>query len=142
MNTDKDKGDSESYAVIGAAMEVHRELFGGMNEPIYQDAMAVELTLRGIPFHREKVLPVFYKGGTLPTEYRVDYLCYKDLLVECKSVKALGPVEEAQVLNYLRVTRYERAVLLNFGNRVLEFKRYIRSNNEERGDANSADFQG
>jgi GxxExxY protein len=125
MDADLKGEDPETYAVIGAAMEVHRELRHGFVEPIYQDALAVELTLRKIPFEREKPLPVFYKGGILPSSYKADFVCFGSLLVECKALQAIGAIEEAQVLNYLRITKLTRAILLNFGTRSLAYKRLI-----------------
>jgi GxxExxY protein len=109
MNADLKDKDPETYAIIGTAMEVHRELRNGFVEPTYQDAFAVELTLRKIPFEREKRLNVYYKGGILPSTYNADFVCFGSLLVECKAIPAIGPVEEAQVLNYLRITRLTRA---------------------------------
>jgi GxxExxY protein len=118
-------GDPETYAVIGAAMEVHRELHHGFVEPIYQDAFAVELNLRRIPFERERPLQVFYNGGILPSTYKADFVCFGTLLVECNALPAIGHLEEGQVLNYLRITRLMRAVLLNFGTRSFTYKRLI-----------------
>jgi GxxExxY protein len=125
MNADSKDRDPETFAVIGAAMEVHRELRHGFVEPIYQDASAVELTLRRIPFEREKRLNVYYEGGILPSTYKADFVCFGSLLVECKAIPAIGPMEEAQVLNYLRITRLTRAVILNFKTRLLTYKRLI-----------------
>jgi GxxExxY protein len=121
-----DRGrDPESYAVIGAAMEVHRELGYGFLEAVYQDALSVELSSRSIPFEREKLLQVHYKGSVLPSFYRADFVCFAGLLVECKALQTLSGVETAQVLNYLRITRFERAVLLNFGTPSLQYKRLV-----------------
>lgn len=125
MNADSKQRDPDSYAVIGAAMEVHRELRNGFLEIVYQDALAVEFTNRRIPFEREKLLQVHYKGGILPSFYKADFVCFGSLLVECKALQAVGGAEEAQVLNYLRITGLTRALLLNFGTRSLEYKRLI-----------------
>ena len=125
MNADLKERDPESYTIIGVAMEVHRELRHGFVEPIYQDAFAVELALRNIPFEREKPLHVYYKGGILPSRYKADFICFGSLLVECKALPAIGPIEEAQVLNYLRITRLTRALILNFKPPSLGYKRLI-----------------
>jgi GxxExxY protein len=117
--------DPETFAVIGAAMEVHRELRHGMAEAIYRDALAVECAMRRIPFEREKRLSIIYKGGTLPTIYRADFVCFGTLLVECKSLPRIGPAEYAQVVNYLRITGLTRAIVLNFGTFSLTYKRLI-----------------
>ena len=125
MNADSRSSDPETFAIIGAAMEVHRELRNGFLEAVYQDALAVEFALRGVSFEREKVLQVHYKGGVLPSFYKADFVCFGSVLVECKALHAMGGVEEAQILNYLRITGLPRAVLLNFGTRSLEYKRLI-----------------
>ena len=118
--------DPETYAVIGAAMEIHRELGPGFLEGVYQDALQFELFARGVPFVREHPIPVNYKGTILGTPYRADFLCYGLVLVELKAVKTLTAVEDAQVLHYLKATGFERAVLLNFGAESLEYKRLVR----------------
>ena len=125
MNADSKARDPENFAVIAAAMEVHRELRHGFLETVYQYALAVEFTLQQIPFEREKLLQVSYKGGILPSFYKADFVCFRSVLVECKALQAVGGAEEAQVLNYLRITGLPRAVLLNFGTRSLEYKRLI-----------------
>ncbi len=126
MNADSgDDRDPQTFAIIGAAMEAHRELRHGFLEAVYQDALAVEFAQRGVPFEREALLQVRYKGGLLPGFYKADFICFGTVLVECKAVSALGGSEESQVLNYLRITGLERAVLLNFGTRSLQHKRLI-----------------
>ena len=125
MTADSKTRDPETFAIIGAAMEVHRELRHGFLETVYQDALAVEFALQQIPFEREKLLRVSYKGGILPSFYKADFVCFGSVLVECKALQAVGGVEEAQVLNYLRIIGLPRAVLLNFGTRSLEYKRLI-----------------
>ena len=117
--------DAETYAIIGSAMEVHRELGPGFLEGVYQDAMEVEFRARGIVSAREHAVPVTYKGAILGTPYRADFLCFGSVLVELKAVKALSGVEEAQVLHYLKATGLGRAVLINFGARRLEYKRLV-----------------
>jgi GxxExxY protein len=119
--------DPETYAIIGAAMEVHRELRHGLVEPVYQDGLEVEFSARGIPFEREKLLKVFYKGKPLPSFFKADFVCFNRVIVECKSQVAIGAVEDAQVINYLRITGLERAVLLNFGTPSLQYKRLVLS---------------
>jgi GxxExxY protein len=89
--------------------------------------LAVELASRHIPFEREKPLPVIYKGGILPTVYKADFICSGDILVECKALQAIGRAEHAQILNYLRITRLPRGLLLNFGTPSLGYKRFVLS---------------
>lgn len=125
MNGEGTDRDPQTFAVIGAAMEVHQILHAGFLETVYQDALAVELLERGIPFERERLLQVRYKGGILPSCFRADFVCFEGLLVECKAIQKVGAIEEAQVLNYLRVTGFSRALLLNFGARSLEYRRFV-----------------
>lgn len=117
--------DPKTYAVIGAAMEVHRELRHGFLEAVYQDALAVEFNTRSIPFEREILLKVFYKGAELPSFYKADFICFGSLLVECKALVEIGGAEDARVLNYLRVTGLAKAILINFGAPSLQYKRLV-----------------
>jgi GxxExxY protein len=129
------KGDPETYAVIGAAMEVHRELRQGLLEAVYQDALEVEFGLRNIPCEREKHLEVHYKGNLLPSFYKADFVCFESVIVECKSQSSIGPADDAQVINYLALTGLQRAILLNFGAPSLQYKRLIFSKNNLRKSA-------
>jgi GxxExxY protein len=125
---DADKRDPQTHAIIGAAMEVHRQLGPGFLEAVYQEAMAIELADRAVPFVREAELPVFYKGRRLNCSYRADFVCLESVIVELKALQAITGIETAQLLNYLKATRLERGLLLNFGCPSLEFKRLIFSN--------------
>jgi GxxExxY protein len=120
MNTQ----DPRTFAIIGAAMEVHRVLGPGFLEPVYQEALAVEFGQRGVDFKRELELPVRYKGVELKTHYRADFVCYQEILVELKALAALGAAETSQVLNYLKATELPLALLLNFGSSSLQFHRF------------------
>ena len=128
MNADlQSQKDPETFAIIGAAMEVHRELRYGLLEVVYQDALVVEFGARSIPFEREKLLNVFYKGKPLPSFFKADFVCFGSVIVECKSQASMGSPEDAQVLNYLVLTGLQRALLLNFGAPSLQYKRLILS---------------
>jgi GxxExxY protein len=137
MNADS-KNDPETYAILGAAMEVHRELGSGFLEGVYQDALEIEFKERGIPFAREHPVPVAYRGQALGTPYRADFLCYGSVIVELKAIKALSDIESAQVLHYLKATGFERALLINFATQRLDYKRFIQSENHLRQSASSA----
>ena len=117
--------DPQTYAIIGAAMEVHRELGPGFLEAVYQEAMSIELTDRGIPHVREAALVVKYKDLPLQTHYRADLICYGEIIVEMKSQVALTGIDKAQLINYLKATRYQRGLLFNFGESSLVFHRFL-----------------
>jgi GxxExxY protein len=119
--------DPRTYAIIGAAMEIHRQLGPGFLEAVYREALAIELGLRRVPHKREVELPVLYKGRRLATNYRADFVCYDEVIVELKALAKLGGVEQAQILNYLKATGLETGLLLNFGTRSLEYERFIHS---------------
>jgi GxxExxY protein len=132
--------DPQSHAVIGAAMEVHRELGRGFLELVYQTALALEFHDRRIPFKAEVALPVRYKGRLLTCGYRADFVCFEDFLVEIKAISKLTTADDAQLLNELKATGYQRGLLLNFGARSLEVKRLVRTLPENlRQSAKSAD---
>ncbi|MEY2578558.1 MAG: hypothetical protein QOI49_1382 [Verrucomicrobiota bacterium] len=132
--------DPQSHAVIGAAMEVHRELGRGFLELVYQTALALEFQDRRIPFKAEVALPVRYKGRLLTCGYRADLVCFEDFLVEIKAISKLTTADDAQLLNELKATGYQRGLLLNFGARSLEVKRLVRTLPENlRQSAKSAD---
>ena len=108
-------------------MEVHRELGRGFLELVYQTAFALEFQGRGIPFKAEVALPVRYKGKLLTCGYRADFVCFEDFLVEIKAIAKLTSADDAQLLNELKATGYQRGLLLNFGSRSLEVKRLVRT---------------
>ena len=118
----------EVYAIAGAAIEVHRELGPGFLESVYQEAMKLELSARSVPFEAEKPISIEYKGQRLSQNYFADLVCFEQIIVELKALSRLSGSEQAQVLNYLKVsTGFKVGVLINFGSRgKLEWKRFVR----------------
>ena len=129
--TDRPERDPRTYAIIGAAMEVHKQLGCGFLEPVYQEALAIEFSKRGISYRREVSLPVFYKDIRLNMPYRVDFVCSDQVAVELKALARLNSREEAQLINYLKSGGHEMGLLLNFGARSLEYRRFILSNSKK-----------
>lgn len=124
---DADKRDVETYALIGAAMEVHGQMGNGFLEHAYQEALAIELGSRGIPFAREAQLNISYRGRILDTKYEADFICHDSIIVELKALTRLSGNDEAQCINYLKASGLGRCLLLNFGAPRLEYKRLIYS---------------
>jgi GxxExxY protein len=122
---DAGKSDPQTYAIIGAAMEVHRELGPGFLEAVYQEAMEFELADRQIVNRPQVELAIRFKQRTLKTKYKPDFICFGDVIVEIKALKALTDIERAQVINYLKATGIHRALLINFGAKQLEFERFV-----------------
>jgi len=123
--------DDKTYKIIGACMEVHKQLGCGFLEAVYQEALEQEFITQGIPYEREKQLPVFYKGKKLNTFYRVDFFCYQEIPVELKAIPALSGTEESQIINYLKASEAPVGLLANFGSPSLEYKRFAKSLNPE-----------
>jgi GxxExxY protein len=117
--------DPQTFQIIGAAMEVHRHLQRGLFEGFYCDALAVEFELRQIPFDAERPIQLTYKGRPLRRPYHIDFVCFGSVVIEVKAVSALAPSHEAQLLNYLAMTKIKRGLLLNFGANSLEYKRRV-----------------
>lgn len=113
--------DPQSHAVIGAAIEVHRQLGPGLLESIYRDALAEELRLRGIPVAAEVSLPVRYKGRRMAHSLRLDLVAFGSLIIEVKAVASLLAVHHAQLATYLRLSELPTGLLINFQcSRVVE----------------------
>lgn len=117
--------DPQTYAIIGAAMEVYKVLGHGFLEAVYQEALAEEFRQRGIAFSEQVELPIFYKGKTLPVYYRADFVVFKQIIVEIKALDMLTSHEKAQLLNYLKASAFHRGLLINFGARSLEHERLV-----------------
>jgi GxxExxY protein len=118
----------EVYAVVGAAIEVHRELGAGFLEAVYQEAMERELMLRGVGFKPQHELVIQYKGQPLDKAYVCDLLCFDCVLVELKAMDRLTGREVAQVINYLKAAGLPVGLLINFGSHgKLEWRRLVKS---------------
>lgn len=106
--------------IVGCAITVHRKLGPGFLESVYQAALAYELTREGIPFEREKPMSVHYKDVLLDVGFRCDFLVDNRVIVECKAVTALTEIDQAQILNYLKVTNLQVGLLINFNVKMLK----------------------
>lgn len=116
----------ETYAVVGAAMEVYNTLGPGFLEAVYQEALEVEFAERGIPFESQKPIMIRYKDRLLQKQYIADVVCYGALLAELKAIETLTTREESQLINYLKATGLRVGILLNFGHpKNLDWKRMI-----------------
>lgn len=114
----------EIYDVVGAAMEVHATLGRGMAEPIYQEALAIEMNKRNMVVEREKPLRLQYKYVILEKIYYADFY-YNGIIIELKSVDEICSDHRAQLFNYMRITGKDRGVLINFGEKRLRAERYL-----------------
>jgi GxxExxY protein len=121
----------ESRKVVGAIFEVHKRLGVGLLERVYQEALAIELQYRGIPFERERRYDVYYREQRLDSQYIADFVCYDKIIVELKAVSELSDVHKAQVRNYLTITGYRLGLLINFNELYMEPVRILNSNVRE-----------
>jgi GxxExxY protein len=118
----------EGYQLMGAAFEVYNEIGYGMAEEIYQQSLEIEMSLRSVPFLTKQELEVFYKGRKLLTRYKPDLLVYGGIVAELKALTELASEHEAQLFNYMRVSRHPVGYLINFGHKgELQWKRFILS---------------
>jgi len=106
-------------------MEVHKNLGPGFLEPVYQEALKIEMEERNIPFIKEALLDIFYKGKIMDKRYLADFICYKEIIIELKACEKLIPSHISQVVNYLKATDKPLGLLINFGSKSLQYKRVI-----------------
>ena len=116
--------EQESYQILGAAMKVHSELGPGFTEKVYQEALAIEFSERGIPFVREKEIHAIYKGIVLDGTFIPDFICYDKIIVELKAVKELDDVNRSQAINYAKIAGCNLSLLINFGESSLVKERF------------------
>jgi len=119
------QSDSQTFQIIGAAMDVHRRLQRGLFEAFYCDALAIEFSLRGIPYVAQRAVQLEYKGHALKRPHYLDFVCFEEVVVEVKAVSALSPADEAQLLNYLAMSKIRRGLLVNFGAKSLGHKTMV-----------------
>ena len=115
----------ESYQIIGACLDVHNALGQGFLEAVYQEALAIEFTLRNIPFVRESRIQIDYKGHTLQKEYIADFICFDSIVIEVKALSQFKPEHTAQTLNYLKATECQLGLLVNFGEASFKQRRVV-----------------
>lgn len=113
-----------TYKIIGAAFEVHKVLGPGFLEAVYEAALAFELQKLGLYFERQKVIDVYYKGMIIG-QYKADFVIEGKVIVELKAQKSLTPIDEAQLINYLKATGLQVGLLFNFGAKSLEQARRV-----------------
>lgn len=117
--------DPQTYQIIGAAMAVHSELGCGFLERVYKAALRLEFQDRNIVFKKEVPLPIAYKKRVLTLDYKVDFLCFEEILIEVKAVDAIHDRHVAQLINYLKASQLKRGLVLNFGATRLEHRRIV-----------------
>lgn len=116
----------ESYAIIGACMEVHKKLGAGFLESVYAEALEIEFKKRNIPFEKEKKLPVYYDDIPLKKYFKADFVCYDKIILELKSAKMIVNNHIRQTLNNVVSTKFRLGILINFGTPSLTYKRVVK----------------
>ena len=111
--------------IIGAAMEVHRILGSGFLEGVYEEALCMELEKRGLDYKNQEELRISYKGVILRHSYRADLIVKDKVIVDTKAVSGLTEIDKAQLFNYLKATEKRVGLIINFGKRSLEWKRFV-----------------
>ena len=119
------QNDPQTYSIIGAAMEVHKELGNGFLENVYHKALIKEFIIQKISYQSEVKLPVYYKGEELDCYYQADMICFNDIIVELKALAEITDTHRAQLLNYLKATGLKRGLIVNFGSKSLQYDRKV-----------------
>ena len=116
----------EVYAIVGAAMDVYWQLGRGFLESVYQEALGIEFRRRRIPFEAQEEIVIHHKGEALKKKYVADFICYAQIVIELKALEGLCGRDVGQLLNYMKATRFNVGLLINFGSPVrLEWHRYV-----------------
>ncbi len=116
----------ECYELIGLCMEVHRQLGPGFSEAIYKEALEIELKLHDIPYERERLYRVKYKGFTLVKRYNADFVVYDSIILEAKAVAAIIDDFIRKTISYLKVSELHLGIIANFGETSFKYKRVVR----------------
>lgn len=106
-------------------MEIHNTLGNGFAEAVYSEILEKEFIKNNIPYEKEKLLKIFFKGEELSKKYKADYVCYNEIIIELKSATFLHDNFSCQLLNYLKATNKKPGILINFGEKSLKYKRII-----------------
>ena len=120
--------EEETYLIIGAGIDVHKELGNGFLEAVYQEALEKEFQIKKIPYKREVPLTIYYKNEPLNKFYIPDFICFDKIIVELKALSAIKSEHHAQVLNCMKAARLNLGLILNFGKQSFEHKRIIKEN--------------
>ncbi|NLO69439.1 MAG: GxxExxY protein [Porphyromonadaceae bacterium] len=115
----------ESYRIIGSCMKVHSELGPGFLESVYQEALAIQFEEDRVPFQREVLLNVYYQGKPLKKKFKADFVCFDKIIVELKSASYIHNDNISQANNYLKSINFQLGILVNFGEKSLNYKRII-----------------
>ena len=115
----EDQQDPRTRAIIGAAIDVHRQLGPGLLESAYEECLCHELHLCGMALERQVELPVSYRGLNLDCGYRIDLIVEKEVVLELKAIERILPIHEAQLLTYLKLARKRVGLLINFNVPIL-----------------------
>ena len=113
------------YPIVGAIYEVHKELGPGLNEYVYQEGLSMQLEDDGIEYEREKEFTPVYHSRLMNATYRLDFLCMDAIIVECKSVEKLTSEHRSQLFNYMRLTKKQAGILVNFATKSAVVERYF-----------------
>ncbi len=120
----KTSNDPRTYEIIGAVMEVHKEMGSGFLEAVYQECLEIEFRMRKIPYEAQPLLKVFYKNSELRKYYIPDFIIFHEVIVEIKAERCLTKTDEAQIINSLKNSKKKIGLLINFGESSLKFKRF------------------
>jgi GxxExxY protein len=119
--------EKETYKIIGACMAVHKNLGSGFLESVYEEALEKEFIKRNVPYKRQKKVHVYYEDEPLNKYFRVDFLCFNEIILEIKAAQFLHSDTNKQTINYIHATNKPVGLLINFGEKSLNWKRFINS---------------